>query len=154
MELQITLQCWVNAAAWKLCGTDYSVQPLENIPGFQLTKTMLPPHDIWLGVSFSLPFLSSLPVLHNLLDSLCCVLIPHVKRKKTLYSLFFFCLEFCERKAYRTLEGRERERNFHQQYAHYSIQVKVQMENIPIATCSQEVVRRRKKQLSGAMIYL
>lgn len=55
MELQITLQCWVNAAAWKLCGTDYSVQPLENIPGFQLTKTMLPPHDIWLGVSFSLP---------------------------------------------------------------------------------------------------
>lgn len=57
-----------------------------------------------------LPFLSSLPVLHNLLDSLCCVLIPHVKRKKTPYSLFFFCLEFCERKAYRTLEGRERER--------------------------------------------
>lgn len=101
-----------------------------------------------------LPFLSSLPGLHSLLDSLCCVLIPHVKRKKTLYSLFFFCLEFCERKAYRTLEGRERERNFHQQYAHYSIQVKVQMENIPIATCSQEVVRRRKKQLSGAMIYL
>lgn len=54
MELQITLQCCVNVAAWKLCGTDYSVQTSENIPGFQLTKTKPAPDDILLEVSFSL----------------------------------------------------------------------------------------------------
>lgn len=35
--------------------TDYSVQTLENIPGFQLTKTELAPDDVWLRFSSS-PF--------------------------------------------------------------------------------------------------
>lgn len=46
MELQITPQWLVNSGAWKLCGTDYSLLTLENIPVFQLTKTKLAPDDV------------------------------------------------------------------------------------------------------------